>query len=53
MSGTYEPGTEFANGTYRDWHNKYVINAEDHRRNRGHLFIWELEERAALKRNEY
>jgi len=46
------PGTQFGSGTYRDWHNQYVVNADAHRRNRGHLFVWELEDRKACERNE-
>ena len=52
VEGTYEPGTQFGTGTYRDWHNEYVVNSDAHRRNRGHLYIWEIEDRAALERNE-
>ena len=52
VSGTYEPGTQFGSGTYRDWHNEYVVNSDAHRRNKGHLFIWELEDRKAIARNE-
>ena len=46
------PGTQFGSGTYREWHNQYVVNADAHRRNRGHLFVWELEDRKACERNE-
>ena len=46
VSGTYEPGTQFGNGTYREWHENYVINADEHRRNRGHVYIYEVEDRS-------
>ena len=28
VSGTYEPGTQFGSGTYREWHQEYVVNAD-------------------------